>query len=110
MDPRHPELAVARIKELIKQYDRVEKDITSATLSSRLGELEREGGLVIQELCLVAPRLHEALIQASRNRRTELQKQPAYNATPAETETPVETPKPTTKKPITKKTTKKAKK
>lgn len=104
MDPRHPELVVARIKELIKQYDRVEKDIANATLSSRLGELEREGGLVIQELCLVAPRLHEALIQASRNRRAELQKQPAY------TETPVETPKPTTKKPTTKKTTKKAKK
>lgn len=113
MDPRHPELAVARIKELIKQYDRVEKDITSATLSSRLGELEREGGLVIQELCLVAPRVHEALIQASRNRRTELQKQPAYTETPVET--PAETPKPTikestTKESTTKKTTKKAKK
>lgn len=107
MDPRHPELAVARIKELIKQYDRVEKDITNATLSSRLGELEREGGLVIQELCLVAPRVHEALIQASRNRRAELQRQPIYNATPAETETPVETETP---KPTTKKTTKKAKK
>lgn len=117
MDPRHPELAVSRIKELIKQYDRVEKDIKAATVSNKLGELEREGSLVIQELCLTAPRLHEALIQASRNRRAELQRQPVYTEQPEETPEPVAEPttettakKTTTKKTTTKKTTKKAKK
>lgn len=72
MDPRHPELAVARLKELIKQYDRIESDMNSATVASRLGQLEREGGLVVQEICLVAPRLHEAMMQASRQRRHDL--------------------------------------
>ena len=72
MDPRHPEQAVTRIKELIAQYDRIEKDIASATVSSDLGRLEREGGLVVQEICLVAPRIHEAMMQASRNRRRDL--------------------------------------
>ena len=114
MDPRHPELAVSRVKELIKQYDRVEKDIKAATVSNKLGELEREGGLVIQELCLTAPRLHEALIQASRTRRAELQRQPIYTEQPVtatEPATEVKTTKTTTKKTTTaKKTTKKAKK
>lgn len=72
MDPRHPELAVSRLKELIKQYDRIENDIKNATVSSRLGQLEREGGLVVQEMCLVAPRIHEALMQVSRQRRHQL--------------------------------------
>ena len=72
MDPRHPELAVSRIKELIAQYDRIEKDITNTTIANKLGQLEREGGLVIQEICLVAPRLHEAMMQASRQRRHQL--------------------------------------
>lgn len=72
MDPRHPELAVTRLKELIKQYDRVEKDMANVTVASELGRLEREGGLVVQEICLVAPRLHEAMMQASRQRRYEL--------------------------------------
>ena len=72
MDPRHPELAVTRLKELIEQYDLVEKGMAKATVASELGQLEREGGLVVQEICLVAPRLHEAMMQASRNRRREL--------------------------------------
>lgn len=72
MDPRHPEQALTRLKELIAQYDRIESDIKSATVSSRLGQLEREGGLVVQEMCLVAPRIHEAMMQASRQRRYEL--------------------------------------
>lgn len=72
MDPRHPELAVTRLKELIAQYDRIERDIKSVVVSSRLGQLEREGGLVVQEICLVAPRIHEAMMQASRQRRYEL--------------------------------------
>lgn len=78
MDPRHPELAVNRLKELIKQYDRIENDIKNATVSSRLGQLEREGGLVVQEMCLVAPRVHEALIQVSRQRRHQLSMGIAY--------------------------------
>ena len=72
MDPRHPEQAISRMRELMKQYDRIEKDMNKATTSARLGQLEREGGLVVQEICLVAPRLHEAMMQASRNRRHEL--------------------------------------
>ena len=72
MDPRHPELAVSRIKELIKQYDRIEKDMAKANTSAQLGQLEREGGLVVQEICLVAPRIHEAMMQTSRQRRYEL--------------------------------------
>ena len=69
MDPRHPELAISRMRELMKQYDRIESDIAHATTSSKLGQLEREGGLVVQEICLVAPRMHESLIQSSRQRR-----------------------------------------
>lgn len=72
MDPRHPELAVKRVKELIKNYEDVEKKISTATVSSQLGQFEREGGLIIQELCLVAPRIHEAMMQASRQRRHDL--------------------------------------
>ena len=72
MDPRHPELALPRVKELVKQYEDVEKRISKATVSSDLAQLEREGVLVVQELCLVAPRLHETLMNTSSNRRTEL--------------------------------------
>lgn len=72
MDPRHPELAVSRIKELIEQYDRIEKDMANANTSAQLGQLEREGGLVVQEICLVAPRIHEAMMQTSRQRRYDL--------------------------------------
>lgn len=114
MDPRHPELAVARIKELIKQYDRIETEISKATVSSQLGQLEREGGLVIQEICLVAPRIHEAMMQASRNRRYELTHPiPAEALKPATVEAIEEyvgdaKPKKTKKKTSKKKTTKKA--
>ena len=72
MDPRHPELAISRMRELMKQYDRIESDMSKATTSAKLAELEREGGLVIQEICLVAPRIHEAMMQTSRQRRHEL--------------------------------------
>lgn len=72
MDPRHPELAISRMRELMKQYDRIEKDMEKATTSAQLGQLEREGGLVVQEICLVAPRIHEAMMQTSRQRRHEL--------------------------------------
>lgn len=127
MDPRHPELALSRIKELIKQYERIESDILHATVSSKLGQLEREGGLVVQEICLVAPRLHEAMMQASRQRRSELTRwesnvtretvtSPLYNVGDAEVsqakgeeakrEAPVEIVEP---KPRKKKTTKKKK-
>ena len=54
------------------QYNRIESDMLSATTTAQLGQLEREGGLVVQEICLVAPRLHEAMMQASRNRRHDL--------------------------------------
>lgn len=72
MDPRHPEQALSRMRELMKQYDRIENDIRNTAVATNLGGLEREGSLVIQEICLVAPRLHEAMMQASRQRRNEL--------------------------------------
>lgn len=75
MDPRHPEQAISRMRELMKQYDRIEKDMGKATTSAQLAQLEREGGLVIQEICLVAPRMHEAMMQTSRQRRVDLARQ-----------------------------------
>ncbi len=72
MDPRHPEQAISRMRELMKQYDRIEADMNKAITSAQLGQLEREGGLVVQEICLVAPRIHEAMMQASRQRRYDL--------------------------------------
>ena len=111
MDPRHPEQAISRMRELMKQYDRIEADMNKATTSSRLAELEREGGLVIQEICLVAPRVHEAMMQTSRQRRHELSRGNVYEqmreyaATAERVDEPVEEPKP--KKATKKKTTKK---
>lgn len=72
MDPRHPELAISRLRELMKQYDKVEKGMKGATTSAELAQLEREGSLVVQEICLVAPRIHEAMMQTSRQRRHDL--------------------------------------
>lgn len=84
MDPRHPELAISRMRELMKQYDRIEKDMAKATTSAQLGQLEREGGLVVQEICLVAPRIHEAMMQTSRQRRHDLSHGIAFGYTPEE--------------------------
>lgn len=76
MDPRKPELAVSRMNELMKQFDGIMSKIKVAEVSNKLGEMEREGSLVIQEICLVAPRLHEAMMQASRTRRFTLSHPP----------------------------------
>lgn len=72
MDPRHPELAIPRIRELIAQYNLVIELMQAASSSAKLAQLEREGSLVVQEICLVAPRLHEAMMQTSRQRRHDL--------------------------------------
>ena len=72
MDPRHPEIAVDRIDQLVNQFKRNLDNIRIATVSSQLAQLERESGLVVQEICLVAPRLHEAMMQASRQRRHDI--------------------------------------
>ena len=108
MDPRHPEQALARIKELIAQYDRIEEDISHAVTSAKLGELEREGGLVVQEICLVAPRIHEAMMQSSRNRRRDLshgivEKPVEKYVAPSQAETIIVEPKPRKKRKTTKK-------
>lgn len=84
MDPRHPEQAISRMRELMKQYDRIEADMNRATTSAQLGQLEREGGLVVQEICLVAPRIHEAMMQTSRQRRHDLSHGIAFGYTPEE--------------------------
>lgn len=113
MDPRHPEQAISRMRELMKQYDRIESDIKKATVSSQLGQLEREGGLVVQEMCLVAPRVHEAMMQTSRQRRHELSHPilaEALKPATAETiEKYIEDAKPKKKTTRKKKTTKKKK-
>ena len=72
MDPRHPEQALPRVEELVAQYKRIQSDFAATDSLHKLSSLEREGSLVIQELCLVAPRLHEALIKVSRTRRSEI--------------------------------------
>ncbi len=84
MDPRHPENAIDRMVDLMTQFNLVLKDIRDSVTSAELGQLEREGGLVVQEICLVAPRLHEAMMQASRNRRHELSHGIIFPEIPAE--------------------------
>lgn len=69
MDPRHPELAIARMDELMSQFKSGLSKIRTETVANRIGAEERELSLVVQELCLVAPRLHEAMMQVSRTRR-----------------------------------------
>lgn len=78
MDPRHPEKALPRIKELIEQYERVEKDIASATVPNKIGEFEREGFMVIQEMSFITPRLHERLALITRQRRRDLGRGKVY--------------------------------
>ena len=78
MDPRHPEQAISRMRELMKQYDRIEADMKSCMVANKLAQLEREGGLVVQEICLVAPRIHEAMMQTSRQRRHDLSRGNVY--------------------------------
>lgn len=70
MNPMKPETAVPRMDELMVQFKNVLKALQTETVSHRLAELEREGVLVVQELTLVAPRLHEVVMQTSRNQRT----------------------------------------
>lgn len=112
MDPRHPEQAISRMRELMKQYDRIEKDMGKATTSAQLGQLEREGGLVVQEICLVAPRIHEAMMQTSRQRRHDLTRgvaeKPVEKSEPTEKKEAISKKETTTKKTTKKKTTKKA--
>lgn len=104
MDPRHPELAIARIDELMTQYKRIISDMQICNVSSKLAQLEREGGLVVQEICLIAPRLHDAMIQVSRTRRAALahgivEEKPVENyVEPNQAETVIVEPKPRKKK------------
>lgn len=84
MDPRHPEQAISRMRELMKQYDSIEEAMNKATTSATLAGLEREGSLVVQEICLVAPRIHEAMMQTSRQRRYDLAHGAAFSYIPEE--------------------------
>lgn len=72
MDPRHPEEALERIDQLINQFRHILDKLRTEAVSSRLAEAEREGALVVQEICLVAPRLHETMMQTSRQQRHDL--------------------------------------
>ena len=108
MDPRHPELALPRVEELVKQYKRIQSDFSATDSLRKLSSLEREGSLVIQELCLVAPRLHEALIKTSRTRRSEITRGVALTPTeiptaPNQAETVIVEPKPRKKRSTKKK-------
>ena len=113
MDPRHPEQAISRMRELMKQYDRIESDMGKAVTTARLAQLEREGGLVVQEICLVAPRIHEAMMQTSRQRRHDLARGVSFGYKPEEkvgkyTKATIGIEEPKPKKKTTKKKTKKA--
>lgn len=121
MDPRHPEEAIDRIDQLITQFKYTLDNMRTAAVSSQLAKFEREGGLVVQEICLVAPRLHEAMMQVSRQRRHDLSRgivekpveKPIHRAdviTEVEDPYKVEEPKPKKKTTRKKKTTKKAEK
>lgn len=114
MDPRHPEEAVNRLESLMIQYRRIEAKMREATVTTQLAQLEREGGLVVQEICLVAPRIHEAMMQTSRQRRHDLShgvvEKPVEKSEPTEEKEVVPKKETTTKKTTKKKTTKKAKK
>lgn len=72
MDPRHPEVAITRIGQLVNQFNGIMDKIRLETTRNGISAAEREGSLVVQEICLVAPRLHEAMMQASRQRRHDL--------------------------------------
>ena len=72
MDPRHPELSISRMDELMTQYKELLSNMRTSNVSSQIAQNERECGLVVQEICLVAPRLHEAMMQVSRTRRAAL--------------------------------------
>lgn len=116
MDPRRPELSITRLDELMEQYKKILNDMKTCNVSSRLAQFEREGGLVVQEICLVAPRLHEAMIQASRTRRAALahgivEEEPEISMKNVEThvESPVLTKKSKNVKTGKKKSTKKKK-
>ena len=114
MDPRHPEQAVARMRELMQHYDSIECDMRHANTSAQIAQLEREGGLVVQEICLVAPRMHEAMMQTSRQRRHNLARQIIVPSTDEEVKVSLENIKEFDKeeeepKPKKKKTTKKKK-
>ena len=56
----------------MKQYKGLLSKMRTCNVSSGLAQSERECGLVVQEICLVAPRLHEAMMQVSRTRRAAL--------------------------------------
>lgn len=90
MDPRHPEQAVTRLNDLMLQYERIESKMLEATTMDQLAQLEREGGLVVQEMCLVAPRIHEAMMQTSRQRRHDLSRGILVEPQDALVENPVE--------------------
>lgn len=103
MDPRHPELAISRIDELITQYKNIIHCMQTEATSYEVAKLEREGSLVIQEICLVAPRLHEAMMAVSRTRRGAIARglveNPVENyVAPNQAETVIVEPKPRKKK------------
>lgn len=107
MDPRHPELAISRIDELIAQYKKIIRTMQTEATSNEVAKLEREGSLVIQEICLVAPRLHEAMMQVSRTRRGAIARGlvevPVEATPPTQAETIIVEPKPRKKKTTKKK-------
>lgn len=103
MDPRHPELAIGRIDELMVQYKDLLSKMRTCNVSTAIGGMERECGLVVQEICLVAPRLHEAMMQVSRTRRAALSRGIVEEATevyvaPNQAEVEIVEPKPRKKK------------
>ena len=102
MDPRHPELVLPRVKELVSQLEQNFDEIKTSTVRNRMSQLERKGALIVQEICLTAPRLHETLMSVARQRRGELARGVQFEQPTVKENQIVEKP--------TKKKTKKAKK
>lgn len=83
MDPRHPEQAINRMDELMTQFKETMEAMYNSGSSNELAALERKGVLITQEICLVAPRLHEALMQISRESRRNIYRERLPVATPS---------------------------
>lgn len=71
-DPRHPETAMPRIKELIAQYDHLKKEMKDVVASADISHIERKGTLIIREIQLIVPRLRESLMIDAREARKEM--------------------------------------
>lgn len=72
MDPRHPEFAVTKVNELKKRYDELFEKLDNVTTNQQVSDIEIEGVRITRDLTLYSGRLMEALMQKTRQTRSEL--------------------------------------